>query len=262
MKLGCSSQSFNLAFQQKRTDIFSWIDYCAATLELDGIEIEDKHFPSPPDDSLPALRERVAERRLVLSSVTIMNNFGLATPAGRAAQVEYVCRWIDRARTLGSSRVRIFAGWPQSADREALWGAMIECLRQVSRCAEQAGVTLCLENHNHGGFVQVAEDVLRIFREVESRWLRLNLDTGNYLDGLESIEKTASYAAHVHAKLRDIAADGSEKTLDYPAIVNALRSAHYDAFISLEYEGRQDPFVVVPRAVDYFRKLLRGGQTH
>ncbi|MFB3094626.1 MAG: hypothetical protein ACE10O_02070, partial [Candidatus Acidiferrales bacterium] len=62
---------------------------------------------------------------------------------------------------------------------------------------------------------------------------------------------------HVHAKLHDIAADGSERTLDYPKILKFLKRARYRSFLSMEYEGKQDPFEVLPRAAAHLRELLR-----
>lgn len=257
MKLGCSSQSYDQAFQQKKLDLFSWIDHCAQGLQLDGIEIEDKHLPSTAPDFLHAVRRQTTQRQLTLSSVTIVNNFGLPTPEEREAQLAYVRQWLGVARELGSPVLRIFAGWPRPAADASLWDKMINCLKRSCVYAQQTGVRLSLENHDHGGFVRVAEDALRIFEQVGSQWLRLNLDTGNYLDGLRSIEKTAAWAVHVHAKLYDVAADGSERRLDYREIFALLKRAHYGGFLSLEYEGTEDPFEVLPRAVIRFRQLLR-----
>lgn len=257
MKLGCSSQSFDQTFRQRKLELLSWVDYCATVLHLDGIEIEDKHFPTTTPDFLDSLRARLAERRLTLSSVTIGNNFGLPATEEREAQLAYLGEWLGVARRLGSPGLRIFAGWPPPQAAESLWGSMIECLKRACVWAEQEGVVLSLENHNHGGFVRVAEDAMRVLNDVGSRWLRLNLDTGNYVDGLRSIEKTAAWAVHVHAKLTDVAPDGSERTLDYPAILAILKRANYRGFLSLEYEGSEDAFEVVPRAVARFRQLLR-----
>lgn len=257
MKLGCSSQSFDEAFQQQKLDLLSWVDYCATGLRLDGIEIEDKHFPSTSPDFLRGLRRQAATRHLTLSSVTIGNNFGLPTREEREAQLAYLRQWLEVARALGSPLLRIFAGWPRPAGDERRWDEMIDCLKQSCVYAEQTGVLLSLENHNHGGFVRVAEDALRIFEQVGSDWLRLNLDTGNYLDGLRSIELTTPWAVHVHAKLHDVAADGSERTLNYGEILAILKRANYRGFVSLEYEGGEDAFQVLPRAVAYFRQLLR-----
>lgn len=257
MKLGCSSQSYDRAFQEKRVELLNWIEYCAQGLGLDGIEIEDKHFPSTAPDFLRTLRQEMAQRGVALSSVTIMNNFGLPTAVERKAQLDYVRQWLGVARELGAPVMRTFAGWPRPEASEARWKDMVECLKQACAAAAKAGVVLGLENHNHGGFVRVAEDALRIFEQVGSEWLRLNLDTGNYLDGLRSIEKTASRAVHVHAKLYDITPYGSDRRLDYPEILAVLKRANYRGFLSLEYEGTQDAFEVIPRAVARFRQLLR-----
>lgn len=256
MKLGCSSQSYDRAFREDKLDLVVWLKYCAAVLRLDGIEIEDKHFPSTAPDFLRTLRQEMAGRDLALSSVTIMNNFGLPTAVERAAQLDYVYRWLAVTRTLRAPVMRIFAGWPRPEPSEVRWQDMIVCLKQACAAAKEAGVVLSLENHNHGGFVRVAEDAVRVFEEVGSDWLRLNLDTGNYLDGLRSIERTAPWAAHVHAKLYDIAWDGSDRWLDYPKILTVLKQARYRGFLSLEYEGSQDAFEVIPRAVAYFRHLI------
>lgn len=258
MKLGCSSQSFDPALQQKQLDLLSWVDYCGDVLRLDGVEIEDKHIPSTADDFLRVVRQRLADRQLTLSSVTISNNFGLPTAEEREGQLAYLRQWLEKARVLGSPGLRIFAGWPRPETDASLWDKMIDCLKRSCVHAEETGVVLSVENHNHGGFIRVAEDALRIFEQVGSDWLRLNLDTGNYLDGVRSIEKTVSWAVHVHAKLCDVAPDGSERTLDYEKILALLKRANYPGFLSLEYEGTEDPFAAVPRAVTYFRRLLEG----
>jgi len=257
MKLGCSSQSYDRAFRQQQLDLLSWVDHCAEILQLDGVELEAKHFPSTAAQFLRGLRQRLALRQLSLSCVDIVNNFGLPTREEREAQLAYVRQWLEVAQLLGSPMLRIFAGWPQAQGGELLWHDMIDCLKQSCAYAEQAGVVLSLENHNHSGFVRVAEDALRIIEQVSSDWLRLNLDTGNFLDGLRSIEKSVWWAVHVHAKLLDLAPDGSERSLDYGEILALLKRTNYRGFLSLEYEGPEDPFAAVPRAVVHFRQLLR-----
>ncbi|MFH1540225.1 MAG: TIM barrel protein, partial [bacterium] len=116
---------------------------------------------------------------------------------------------------------------------------------------------LAVENHNHGGFLQTSGDVVRLIREVDSDWLRLNLDTGNYLDGFESIEKTLLYTVHIHAKMLNVAPDGTDTTADYPALFKLLSDVNHRGFVSVEYEGEEDEFEAVPRGVEYLRRLGR-----
>lgn len=77
---------------------------------------------------------------------------------------------------------------------------MIAALREVADFAAGAGLRLGLENHNHGAFTQTADDQLRVLADVNHPALGHLLDTGNYLDGWPSVERTADLAVHVHAK--------------------------------------------------------------
>ena len=126
----------------------------------------------------------------------------------------------------------------------------------VATAAEKAQVQLVMENHNHGGFVQTADDVLAIFGAVSSPALALLLDTGNYVDGLESIRRTARLARHVHAKFRQVGGDGRDRLVDHEAVVRELRQVGYRGCLSVEYEGEEAPETAVPRAVAYMRRVL------
>jgi sugar phosphate isomerase/epimerase len=158
---------------------------------------------------------------------------------------------------LGSRFLRTFAGWPEG-ERAARWPGMLGAMRGVVRAAEKARVQLVMENHNHGGFVQTADDVLAIFDAVSSPALALLLDTGNYVDGLASIRRTAGLARHVHAKFREVGPDGRDRLVDHEAVVGELRRVGYQGCLSIEYEGEEPSESAVPRAVAYMRRLLEG----
>ena len=160
------------------------------------------------------------------------------------------------ASELGVPVLRVFAGWPEH-DRKKQWEEMVRCMKISCMLAEREGIVLAVENHNHGGFLQTSTDVRRLMNDVDSEWLRLNLDTGNYIDGFESIEKTLIYTVHAHAKMMDIGADGTDTTTDYPAFMSLLRDANYRGFLSLEYEGAEDSMSAVPRGLEYLRRLAR-----
>jgi L-ribulose-5-phosphate 3-epimerase len=162
---------------------------------------------------------------------------------------------IKRTKDLGSPILRVFAGWP-SHNKEEQWNEMVRCMQVACLLADREGIVLAVENHNHGGFLQTSEDIHRIITDVDSEWLRLNLDTGNYIDGWESIEKTLIYTVQVHAKMMDIQKDGKDFTTDYPAFIKLLREKNYRGFVSLEYEGEEDSLPAVARGVDFLRGLM------
>ncbi len=255
MYLGVTSESYGPALDGGALTLVDWLRLCAEELGLAAVELEDRHIGEPTPGRLAEIREAAARHRLEIVNIAFMNNFGLADDAKRRAEQDRTMTWIPASRALRTRFLRTFAGWPEG-DRAARWPAMLEAIRSVTRAAEQIGVTLVLENHNHGGFVQTADDALRIFAAVPSPALGLLLDTGNYVDGLASIRRTAHLARHVHAKFRRVGADGRDALVDHAAAVAELRKAGYQGCLSVEYEGEEPGARTVPRALRHLREVL------
>jgi len=235
--------------------VSSWIEYCARTLKLDGVEIEDKHFEDTGSKTFKNVKQAIADQGLQLANVTTFNDFGHESEQQNKQELDRVKRWIDHALTLASPSLRVFAGWPQG-QRQAAWERMLECLSQATEYAKGQGITLVLENHNHGGFIQTGADTLRVLTTIDSAHLRPLLDTGNYLDGMASIEKVIHLAPHVHAKLLNLDAAGREIDIDHAKVIDLLAARHYDGFISVEYEGTEDEQTAVARGVGYLKGLI------
>jgi sugar phosphate isomerase/epimerase len=255
MYLGCSSESYSQALNAGRLTLTGFVETCGETLGVRAVELEDGHIGEPTPDRLAELRTAADRHRLEIVDIALMNNFGVADDGQRHAEEARTARWMTASHELRSRFLRTFAGWPEG-DRQARWPGMLRALRAVTAAAERAGVQLVMENHNHGGFVQTADDVVAIFDAVASPALALLLDTGNYVDGLASIRRTARLARHVHAKFRQVGPDGRDRLVDHEAVVAELRRAGYDGCLSVEYEGEEPPESAVPRAVGYLRRLL------
>jgi sugar phosphate isomerase/epimerase len=116
----------------------------------------------------------------------------------------------------------------------------------------------CSSESYSQALVQTADDVRAIFDAVASPALALLLDTGNYLDGLASIRRTAHLARHVHAKFRQVGPDGRDRLGDHEVVIDELRRAGYQGCLSIESEGEEPPESAVPRAVAHMRRLLDG----
>ena len=277
MKLGCSSWSYHTPIREGRLDQMAWLRLCAEELELDGVELLDLHFPSTDRDYLRKVKQVCTSLGLTISCASVSNDFGVTGEGARSRELAKVQSWVEIAAYLGAPVLRVFAGWvPIQAYarkegvlakvREAvggrpdpkreLWPATIEQLAACAEFAAERGVVLGIENHNGRGIVGSADEVERCLRDVGSPWLRLNLDTGDYGD-LDSIARTLPHAVHVHGKLYDLDADGSDRKQDWPAIARILREGAYRGFVSIEYEGREDAMAAVPRGVRYLRGLLR-----
>ena len=204
MYLGCSSQSYEDVLESGQLTLLDWFTLAADELGLRAVELEDKHIGDPTPARLDQLRAAADRKGLEIVNIALMNNFGVENAQRRGGEEARTIEWIDVARRLGSRHLRTFAGWPEG-ERDARWPAMIASLQLVCARAASAGMPLVMENHNHGGFVQTAADVEAIVGAVASPALGLLLDTGNFLDGLPSIVRTAPLARHVHAKCTRIA---------------------------------------------------------
>jgi len=255
MKLGCICGCFNRSFDARTMDQTGFLRHCATVLGVQGVELQDIHFPQTRPAYLQALRRTAGDLGLAIIGVGVHNDFGRAATTWRQSEIAKVKQWIEVAEVLGAPQVRVFAGHPEgpAVDR---WPAMIAALHEVAAFAAQAGLRLGLENHNHGAFTRTAADQLRVLEEVGHPALGHLLDTGNYVDGWPSVERTAHLAVHVHAKFWQVAPDGAEPTINYPRLIGMLRQRGYGGWISFEYEAAEAEATGIPRALGYLRRLL------
>jgi sugar phosphate isomerase/epimerase len=257
MKLGCICGTFNRSFDAGSMNQTRFLTRCATDLGVQGVELQDIHFPQTRPAYLKMLRRTAKDLGLSIIGVGVHNDFGRADPTIRQSEVTKVKQWVEVAEQLDAPLVRVFAGYPEG-ERQERWPAMIDSLRDVAEFARQAGLRLGLENHNHGAFTPTAAEFLRILGEVKSPSLVPLLDTGNFVDGWPSVEKTLGIAAHVHAKFWQVAADGSDSRVDYGRIVPGLRAANYGGWVSFEYETQEPEETGIPRALAYLKRMLAG----
>ena len=107
---------------------------------------------------------------------------------------------------------------------------------------------------NHWGISSNIDTLLRIYREVDSPWLQINMDTGNYIgDPYSQIEKLAPHAAIIQAKTYHGGGEWYTLDLDYPRIAKIVSDAGFRGFVSLEMEGKEDPATAVPKSLATLR---------
>ena len=227
--------------------------------------------------ALLAVKRDCLDRGLDIPCIAISNNF--ARPANDLpADIQRTKTWIERAALLGAPQVRVFSGNPATeADRAASWDRCADGLRECAEFGAEVGVVVSLQNHNHTQIAPDGEDVLRLIRQVNHPNLGHVLDTGQYAgspgasgfvdddqrerhDYLASIRLTAPLATAVRAKLYRIAT-GREESLDYDSIFETIRGVRYNGWISLVYEGRDDPIDVIPLGVRFLRGHLPAAST-
>jgi sugar phosphate isomerase/epimerase len=136
-----------------------------------------------------------------------------------------------------------------------IWSDVTWALRQSADYAAERGVVLALQNNRTDGVVGTPSQIAQCVHDVGSPWLRICLDPGDLLDRA-GIDASLPRVVQVHARMRDVADDGSDTQIHWPELLRVLRLAHYRGFVHLDYEGVEEPETAVPRAVRYMRGLL------
>jgi sugar phosphate isomerase/epimerase len=96
--------------------------------------------------------------------------------------------------------------------------------------------------------------VLRIVKAVDSPWLQMTLDTGNFLeDPYDKLEQMADGLVLVQAKTYYGGGIWYALELDYPRIADMLRRHNYHGFVSLEFEGHEDWRTAIPKSLELLR---------
>jgi sugar phosphate isomerase/epimerase len=108
---------------------------------------------------------------------------------------------------------------------------------------------------NHWGLGRTPEGLQRILKAIDSPWLKLTLDTGNFFeDPYEKLASLASDTVLVQAKTYQGGGVWFDVDLDYGRIAEIMKSAGYRGYISLEFEGKADPLTAIPESLAMLRR--------
>jgi sugar phosphate isomerase/epimerase len=241
----------------KQIDLFQFIDFCAAH-QCEGAELTSYYFPKDAGgEFLLKLRREAFLRGVSISGTAVGNTFTHPEGAERQAEIGLVKKWINHSAVMGAPHIRVFAGSAQRGVNQN--EAKKFCISAVEECAKLAaekGVFLGLENH--GGIVAEPKDLLEIVRAIDSPWVGINLDGGNFHteDPYRDFEMCAPYAVNVQLKSEIRRRRGSNEAADLKRFVDILRKANYQGFVALEYEAEPDPWKQVPVLLKELRSLL------
>ena len=246
----------------------------AARLGFDGVEILHRQMTDESPAYINKLKQAAFRNGLALPMLSIHQDFISDKAAERKEAVDHTLHCIDLASRLGIPSIRLNSGrWNTipsfddlmkvKGDEPAIKGHTDEdafrwCIEGIRGClpaAERAGVLLALENH--WGLTTKTENLLRIYKSVNSPWLGINLDTGNFPgDPYPEIEKLAPHASIVQAKTYYGGGEWYTLDLDYRRIATTLRNAGFKGWVSLEMEGKEDPATAVPKSLDVLRSAF------
>jgi sugar phosphate isomerase/epimerase len=260
-------------FREPKVTVQEVIDH-AANLGADGVDVLHVQMDNETPEYLTSLRRQAEDNGIELICLSIHQDFVDPDKAGRDKNIEHTRHCIDIAHDLGISYIRLNSGrWNtiKSFD-ELMANRGIEpvlpgfteddgfnwCIESIMEClpaAEKAGVVLALENH--WGLTRSPEGLLRIVNAIDSPWLGVLMDTGNFLeDPYNKLEQIATQTVFVQAKTYYGGGEWYTLDLDYPRIAQILKKANYQGYISLEFEGKEDANTGVPKSLELLRQAF------
>lgn len=246
----------------------------AAGIGFEGVELLHVQMDNETPAYLNQLKQAAFRRGLSLPMLSIHQDFVSPDPKDRQEAVDHTKKCIGLAAELGIPAVRLNSGrWNTIESFDDLMkvkgneppikgytddDAFTWCIDGIRAClpaAEASGVVLALENH--WGLTTRVENLLRIYKAVNSPWLGINLDTGNWPgDPYEGIEQLAPYATIVQAKTYYGSGVWYTLDLDYPRIAKILKKAGFRGWVSLEMEGKESPDTAVPKSLELLRRAF------
>ena len=168
----------NRPSEAKSITMHDFIDYCAEQ-GLAGAELTSYYLDQAINKAdLLKLKRHAFLRGIAISGTAVGNTFTHGKGAKRDEQVAHVKKWVDNAAVMGSPHVRVFAGNANGLSLADAQRNCIEVLEEVGEYAGKQGVFLGIENH--GGIVAEADSLLKIVEATKSKWVGINLDTGNF----------------------------------------------------------------------------------
>jgi L-ribulose-5-phosphate 3-epimerase len=246
----------------------------AAEMGFDGVEILHVQMEKESNDYIQSLKRRALINGIDLCGMSIHQGFLSPDRAKRQKNIDHTIKCIELAYKLGIPLIRLNTGtWGTSKSfddlmknrgiEKSLPGYTDEAgfkwvIDSIEKClpeAEKSGVILGLENH--WGLARTPQGLLRIVKAVDSPWLKVLLDTGNFLeDPYDKLEQCAPHTVFMHAKTYYGGGLWYTLDLDYHRIAGIMRRHNYRGYVSLEFEGNEDYKTAIPKSLALLRSAF------
>jgi sugar phosphate isomerase/epimerase len=273
-KIGVSTYSF---WQFNGPKENSPIEGCiekAAAMGFDGIEFLLMQMQSEDNSYLQKLKRQAFHAGLDIMGFSTHQGFVYPDKKTRDDEVAKTIHQIELAYQLGIPTMRLNTGrWNTTKSFDDLMANkgiepnlpgftddqgfewVIDSIAQCIPTAEKCGVVLGLENH--WGLGRTAEGVLRIVDTVNSPWLQITSDTGNFLERqYEQLEMMAPKTFLIQAKTYYGGGKWYTLDIDYKHVAEIFRKFNYRGYVSIEFEGNEDPMTAVPKSLELVRNAF------
>lgn len=273
-RIGVSTYSFwQFNGPKENASIESCIDK-AAMMGFDGIEFLLRQMQSEENSYLQKLKRQAFHAGLDIMGFSTHQGFVFPDKKTRDEEIAKTISQIEVAYMLGIPTMRLNTGrWNTTKSFDDLMANkgiepilegytvdqgfewVIDAIEKCIPTAEKCGVVLGLENH--WGLGRTAEGVMRIVNAINSPWLQITSDTGNFLENqYEQLEIMAPKTFLIQAKTYFGGGKWYTLDIDYKKVAEIFRKVDYKGYVSIEFEGNEDPLTAVPKSLDMIREAF------
>ena len=246
----------------------------AARLGFDALDVLLIQMEDQDNATLQGIKRHALINGLDLCCLSTHQGFVSPDRAKRQKNIGLTIQQVETAYKLGIPIVRVNTGrWGTSGSFDELMANrgiepvlegyteaqgfkwVIDSLTACLPVAEKCGVILGLENH--WGMARTPEGLLRIVNAIDSPWLQVLLDTGNFLEEpYDKLKMCAPQTVFMQAKTYFGGGLWYTLDLDYPRIGRIMRKHNFRGYVSLEFEGHEGYKTAIPKSLAILRKAF------
>jgi sugar phosphate isomerase/epimerase len=229
--------------------------FVADTLGLHNVEIWSAQFADMSLDYCKQIKAAAEAVKSRITNIQVDGSENLSDPdaAKRAASVETIKRWMDRAAAVGAPTCRANTG----AGPAEAWDVKrtSDSFRQLAQYGKTIGVKILVENHI--GYSADIDKVVAIIKTVNDPYCRAICDWGNSPNNegrVAALSKLFPHLELVSAKELDFDENNRHVNYDVVPIIKATEASGYKGIYSIEFYGKP-PKDTVAAARDMIKAL-------
>ncbi|SRR5215204_1071556 len=223
---------------------------------ISAVEYVNQFFSDKAKDTnyLNELLKRCNDNAIKNHLIMIDGEGGLGdlNVAKRMQAVENHYKWVDAAKYLGCSTIRVNAFGEGSADD--VQKAAIDALSKLGEYAEPQNINVIVENH--GSYSSNGQWLAAVMKGVNKANVGTLPDFGNFCikreggqtwggkcleeyDRYKGVAEMMPYAKGASAKTYDFDANGNCIETDYYRMMKIIKDSGFHGYVGIEYEGEK-----------------------
>jgi L-ribulose-5-phosphate 3-epimerase len=221
--------------------------FIADALGLHNVEIWSQQFADMSLDYCREIKAAATAANSRITNIQVDGQENLSDPdaAKRAASVDSIKKWMDRAAAVGAPTCRANTG---GGPAEA-WDVnrTAESFRQLANYGKTIGVKILVENHT--GYSADIDKVIAVVKTVNDPYCRALSDWGNTPSTspearVAGLSKMFPYLELVSAKELDFDEQNRHINYDVVPLIKATEASGYKGIYSIEFYGKPPKDVV------------------